>query len=90
MTKLMELELMSIKMVLNMRVNGLWINNMVKEENLGQMDLFMKEIIFLVRNQERVSSHGLMEINLKDNSKTTSYLDMYKLMFLKLISLGNI
>ena len=69
MIKLMEKELIIIKMEPNMLEIGWKINNMVLEQRLGWMELDMKGNMSMEERKEQENSHGQMELYMKDLSK---------------------
>jgi len=59
-----------IWMVLNIRVNGRKISNMVKVKSLGQMGLCMKGIMLWVKSTELVNFYGQIIQSTWVNSRT--------------------
>lgn len=51
----------------NMLEAGLMINKMALEKKLGQIKLFTKVSIRMVKNMERENSYGLMIVHMKAN-----------------------
>ena len=60
------------QMVRDTKVNGLKINNMVKEERHGQTVLFLTVFIVEERNLDLDNLSGLMAISTRGSSETTS------------------
>jgi hypothetical protein len=69
-TKQMDMALINIIMVLDMKVNGSMIISMEKEFRLGSMEAVIKASIPKVRKTDKENILGKMEATLSDHGKT--------------------
>jgi hypothetical protein len=67
MTKRMDMESMSIQMGLNMKGTGKMTNNMDSVQNIGLMEVSIKETILTLRRRVMADTFGLMETNILEN-----------------------
>ena len=61
---------MFVAMVIHFLVNGSWTSDMAREKKFGQMELFLKEILSLVKSKVGGLLNGIMVHNSMETLKT--------------------